>query len=182
MQGQKHILNSAFCSNSTGLLSGAEPSNGPAGLSSTSSSISGTMSCPFQTCWASPSGSKAFVPPPVLLTGSNGLALSSRFQFKLLTANNTQLFRQLLRLSTFYLSCLIETIIILSPLSLHFAKQKQLCQPAQSTLCTLGGLNSFWTPQDQWVLSSFIHKQVKQENNSNIINPTEGRREKKIKN
>lgn len=75
-----------FEASGTGVLSGIKPLSGPAGLSSISSTVAGTMSDPHQTCWASPPDSKAFLPPPVWLTSSNGLALSSYFQVKLLMA------------------------------------------------------------------------------------------------
>lgn len=125
MRGQKHILNSAFCKQQCWF----------------------TFRHPW-SCWVmkrllcccmhrvispsnvltSPSGSKGFKPPPLWLTGSNGLALSSYLQFKLLTAEQHPVVlqpRSLFGLSISCLSYLIE-IIILSSLSAHFAKQKQL--------------------------------------------------------
>lgn len=140
------MLNSAFCSSSTGLLSGAELSNGPAGLSSIALLLQAPCPVPFKRAELH---LQAVKPSCLLqfdlqaLMAWHSLLISS---LNYSQPNNTQLFSQLLHLSTFYLSCLIETIIILSPLSLRFAKQKQLCQSAQSTLCTPWGAELFLNP------------------------------------
>lgn len=132
------MLNSAFCSSSTGFLSGAELSNGPAGLSSIALLLQAPCPVPFKRAELH---LQAVKPSCLLqldlqaLMAWHSLLISS---LNYSQPNNTQLFSQFLHLSTFYLFCLIETIIILSPLSLRFAKQKQLFQSAQSTLCTLG--------------------------------------------
>lgn len=145
------MLNSAFCSSSTGFLSGAELSNGPAGLSSIALLLQAPCPVPFRRAELH---LQAVKPSCLLqfdlqaLMAWHSLLISS---LNYSQPNNTQLFSQFLHLSTFYLFCLIETIIILSPLSLHFAKQKQLFQSAQSTLCTLEG----WTLPEPLKISEF---------------------------
>lgn len=69
---------------------------------------------------------ESFCPLQFNLRDSNRLALSSYVQFKLLMVKQPSFSSAKSLNSIFYLSYLILETIILSPLSLHFAKQKQL--------------------------------------------------------
>ena len=147
--------------------------------------------------WASPSGREAFLPPPVWLPGSNGLALSSYFQFKLLTAEQHPVVLQPTRcLNIFYLSYLIVWDNNFVP-SVQFAKQKQLFWSAlvyspisNSAPCLrsdfiLSEPLRCWSPNHeiaQWVLPSTANRWNRKPTAITHLSPREGRRKGKIKN